>query len=142
MLQNATYRLNSISKNEIIQLENGVFHRPGTPTQNNYIKLGGPVAYGDLNGDGRGDAVVILRDWEGGTGVSVNLAAVIDQGGTPYNVSTQTLGDRVQILSSCILSGTVTLNMLVAGPNEGFCCPTQQVIESWKLVNNELVRTP
>jgi hypothetical protein len=141
-LQNAKYRLDAYSKNESVQLIDGVYHRPGTPAQDNYIKLNGPIAYGDLNGDGRGDAAVILRDWEGGTGIFVNLAVVIDRDGTPYNVSTGFLGDRVQILSSCILSGTITLNMLVAEPNEGFCCPTQQIIGSWKLVNNELVRTP
>jgi hypothetical protein len=127
VLKNAKYRLNSVYKNEDAQLENGVYHRPGTSAQNNYIKIDGPTAYGDLNGDGRGDAAVILRDWGGGTGVSVNLAVVIDQNGKPYNIATQALGDRVHILSSCVLSEVVTLNMLVPGPNEGFCCPTQQV---------------
>jgi hypothetical protein len=142
VLKNAKYRLNSVYKNEDAQLENGVYHRPGTSAQNNYIKIDGPTAYGDLNGDGRGDAAVILRDWGGGTGVSVNLAVVIDQNGKPYNIATQALGDRVHILSSCVLSEVVTLNMLVPGPNEGFCCPTQQVMASWKLVNNTLVRVP
>ncbi len=142
MLQNAEYRLNSLYENETIRLTNGIYHRPGTPAQHDYIKLDQAIAYGDLNGDGHGDAAVILRDWEGGTGVFVNLAAVIDRDGQPYNISTKDLGDRVQILSSCILSETITLNMLMAGPNEGFCCPTQQVIWSWKLVNDELVRLP
>ena len=73
MLQNAQYRLNSFSENEVVQLQNGIYHRPGTSAQDNYIKLDKAIAYGDLNGDGRGDVAVILRDWKGGTGVFVNL---------------------------------------------------------------------
>jgi hypothetical protein len=140
-LQNAEYRLDAWDLNDIIQLTDGVYHRPGMPAQDNYIKLKGPIAYGDLDGDGRGDAAVILRYWGGGTGVFVFLAAVVDQNGKPYNISTRTLGDRVQILSICVLSGTITLNMLIAGPNDGLCCPTQQIISTWKLIDKELVRT-
>ena len=59
----------------------------------------GPMAWGDLNGDGVDDAVVLLVENSGGSGSFVYMAAVLNQGGKPENVDTVLLGDRAQVQS-------------------------------------------
>jgi len=145
MLRNAQYQTDTYTPSETIQLKNGIYFRtPPFPEQSSdwFTQLAGPIDFGDLNFDNIEDAIVILKSRSGGTGVTVELAAVINDNGKPRNVSTIILGDRVQVESMNITSGIVTLNMLIQGPNDGLCCPTLPVIWSWKLINNDLVRLP
>lgn len=54
-----------------------------------------------------------------GRGHFVELAAVLNQAGTPYNISTVYLGDRVIVESVQITNGIIILAMRVQGPNDG-----------------------
>ncbi len=128
------------------QLVDGIYHRPpsapGESPEANMTELIEPVAYGDLNGDGVADAVVFLSTQTGGTGHFREMAAVINHDGTPENVSTVSLGDRVVIEAAQIDGGIVTLSMRVHGPNDGLCCPSQ--FETWRyqLEAGSLVKLP
>lgn len=128
------------------QLVDGLYHRPGAlPGESSDIyvtQLLEPVAFGDLNGDGVPDAVAFLSTQNGGTGNFREMAAMIDQGGTPENVSTVSLGDRVVIEAAQIEAGVITLNMRVQGPNDGMCCPSQSVTWRYRLEGGSLVKLP
>jgi len=128
------------------QLVNGVFYRPpaapGDSAEIYLTQLDERFVTGDLNADSVEDAVVFLRTQNGGTGHFVELAAVLNQDGNLYNISTVYLGDRVIVESAQITNGVIILAMRVQGPNDGMCCPSQ--LETWRfrLENNQLVRLP
>jgi hypothetical protein len=142
-LQNAQYRSPDWGE---YQLVNGIYYRtPTAPDESAEIyktQLDERFVTGDLNADGTEDAVAFLRTQNGGTGHFVELAAVLNQAGNPYNIATVSLGDRVVVESVQITNGIIILAMRVQGPNDGMCCPSQ--LETWQflLENNLLVRLP
>ena len=143
VLLNSTYRSTDWGE---FQLTDGVYYRtPPTSQESPEIyttRFQGPVFYGDINTDGLDDALVILSTQNGGSGHFIELAAVLNQNGTAYNVSTTYLGDRVIVESGKVGNGTIVLNMRVQGPNDGLCCPSQFVIWSFALNGNQLVKLP
>ena len=120
------------------QLEDGVYYRTPPTTQESpeiyTTHIQEPVFYGDINRDGLEDALVILNTQNGGSGHFIELAALLNQNGSAYNVSTVYLGDRVVVESGKVENGTIVLNMRVQGPNDGLCCPSQSAI--WNFVFN------
>ena len=95
-------------------------------------------AQGDLNGDGRRDAAVVLAVSTGGSGVFEYLVAVLDQAGSALQSGTALLGDRVKINSLAIQDGKIAVDMLTQGPNDPLCCPTQKTTASYLLKDGEL----
>jgi len=142
-LQNAQYRSPDWGE---YQLVDGVYYRtptaPGESAETYLTQLDERFVTGDLNADGVEDAVAFLRTQNGGTGHFVELVAMLNQGGNPFNISTVYLGDRVIVESVQVVDGVVTLGMRVQGANDGMCCPSQ--LETWqfRLENNQLVRLP
>lgn len=141
MLKNAEYM--GIYK-EPVQLTDGAYE--GEP----FVEGGAsrprvafiePYAFGDLNGDGVDDAVVLLVENSGGSGVFVYLAAVLNRDGEPENVDTQLLGDRAQIQSLTVSDGQISVTMVTHGPNDPFCCPTQEVEQIYELQEDKLLQT-
>jgi hypothetical protein len=55
------------------------------------------ITFGDINGDGAGDAAVILVWSGGGSGRFASVAAVLNLNGKPVHVASRELGDRVEI---------------------------------------------
>jgi heat shock protein HslJ len=96
-------------------------------------------AFGDLNGDGLDDAAVFLAENSGGSGVFGYLAAVVDKEGQPVNVGTQLVGDRTQLKEVTVKNGQIVLNMITQGPNDPFCCPTLEVLQTFELQGEALV---
>lgn len=138
-LKNATY---SIPEQGNVTLTNGSYTRKsGDPLS---VTLGNKMAIGDINGDGVQDAAVVLRVNTGGSGVFVYLAVLVDNNNTLNNISTLFLGDRVQVKSLSILeSNKIRIKMLVRGPNDAACCPSQEEIQGYSLnlKTNELTLT-
>jgi hypothetical protein len=126
------------------RLTNGLYERPplnpGEASSVYTTRLLEPAAFGDLNGDGAPDAVVGLATQSGGTGHFVELAAILNRDGSPQNVDTLPLGDRVVIEEAGIQDGIITLQMRVHGPDDGLCCPSQ--LETWQfqLQGDHLIR--
>jgi hypothetical protein len=100
-----------------------------------------PYAFGDLNGDGVDDAVVLLVESSGGSGSFVYMAAVLNQGGKPENVDTVLLGDRAQVQSLTITDGQINVTLVTHGPDDPMCCPTQEAGQTYELQENKLVQT-
>jgi heat shock protein HslJ len=89
--------------------------------------LGDLHATGDIDGDGIEDAWVLLNESSGGTGQFLYLAAVSEAGGSPRNIATIAIGDRVKVMGLEAEGGTATLNYVAPGAEEPACCPTQMV---------------
>jgi hypothetical protein len=117
MLANAEYHSVALESDQAnFRLVNGIHYLPHLPEESDsayYVSLTNRMAYGDLDGDGIQDAVVILHSQTGGTAHYHNeLAAVLNQNGEPRNVATVSLGDRVVVNSILINNGEITVNML------------------------------
>jgi heat shock protein HslJ len=97
-------------------------------------------AWGDLNSDGVDDAVVVLVENSGGTGNFRYLAAVLNENGSPENVATQLLGDRVQVQSVTVVGAEITVKAVAHGPDDPMCCPTQEVTLVYGYDGEQLVK--
>lgn len=100
------------------------------------------AARGDLNADGRDEAVVVLRHEGGGSGSFVYLAVVADRKGRAVNVATQLLGDRVQVRDVRIAAGRLEADLVEPGPGDAACCPSRTVSRAWSLEAGRLRAQP
>lgn len=128
------------------QLMDGVYYRTPPTSQESpdayTTRIQDPIIYGDINADGLEDALVILNTQNGGSGHFIELAGVLNQNGSAYNVSTISLGDRVMVESGKVENGIIVLNMRVHSSNDGLCCPSQSVTWNFTLNGNQLVKLP
>jgi basic membrane protein A len=139
-MANATYNVEGPASGTAT-LVNGVYSEPAAPGSASEIVVTlSPLSIlGDLNGDGVTDGAAILMVDMGGSGTFYHLAAVVDQNGTPVNVDTVLLGDRVNIQSVAIKSSLITINMVTSGPNDPMCCPSLEVTLTYKLEGDKLM---
>lgn len=142
-LKNASYQLVFQDSHKTVQLTNGVYQNGTDPASPDYadVTLAEPMAFGDLNGDGVGDAAVLLAENYGGTGVFVSVVAVINQNGQPVQSGAQTIDDRPILNSINIQNGQIFLDATVHGPNDPGCCPNQPIKETYRFINGKLVFT-
>jgi heat shock protein HslJ len=96
---------------------------------------------GDIDGDGREDAAVLLWESSGGSGTRTYLAAVGRNERGVVNLGTALVGDRVQVKQGSLADGRIVLDLLQAGPGDAACCPTQKALVEWRLVDGVLTRT-
>lgn len=97
-----------------------------------------PVVFGDLNGDGQPDAAVALLSETGGSGAFIYLAVAASDGAT-VNTTTTPLGDRVQISGLVVEDGAIQVTLLTHGPEDPACCPSQEVVRTFRLQDGQLV---
>jgi hypothetical protein len=135
MLKNATYHVPAYDRT--VTLVNGSYSN-GSATDPYSVQMLDKVAFGDLNGDGKADAAVILAENGGGSGIFESVIAVLDQSGNPHQQSQAGLGDRFLINSIDISSGVIHLDMVVQGPNDPMCCPTRPQKQNYWLIDNRL----
>lgn len=140
VLKNAVYKSEFSAKGEV-KLVDGLYKEKPAPESATelVITLSDKVAYGDLNGDGEEDAAVILITNSGGSGTFRHLAAVINHKGSPKNVASQFLGDRVGVQSVSIEPGKITVDLMTQAPNDPMCCPTLKVTRNYYLQDDKLV---
>ena len=123
-------------------LKNGVYQEPAAPGSVTEIMVRATSlhAFGDLDHDGVPDAVIVLESDPGGSGVFFDLAPVLNRGGQPLPLAAVALGDRVQIRSVHIAEdGIVHIDMRKHGPNDPLCCPTLDVVMTYRLDGDRLV---
>jgi len=80
-------------------------------------------AYGDINDDGKEDAVVFLQSHTGGSGVIVTMAIVMNQNGKYRNTDCIDIGDNEDVNTIQFKPNKVTLDMLLHLSDEPHCCP-------------------
>jgi hypothetical protein len=142
ILKNAEYQIPGEGP---FQLEDGIHYLPplppDEPPENWTITLVEPVAFGDVNGDGIEDGVVILNAHYGGSGIFKYLAVVVNRDGQPHNVASTFLGDRTVINAIDILpSGEIHVDAIVHAPEDPLCCPSLARILRFQLVGEELIQ--
>ena len=93
---------------------------------------------GDLDNDGLDEAVVLLWESSGGSGVMSYVAVVGRRDGDTVNLGTALIGDRVQLRNGRIADGTIELDIIQQGPNDAACCPSQLASRFWTLGANGL----
>ncbi|MYB77409.1 MAG: hypothetical protein F4X83_09995 [Chloroflexi bacterium] len=96
-----------------------------------------PIAFGDLNGNGIEDAVVIVGIWEGGNIVHKYLTGFRNDDGVPGHVASVLLGANIGIDSMTISGGVVTVLTRRLGLNDPNCCPTREVTLEYQLASSE-----
>jgi hypothetical protein len=142
-LKNGEYQ-SEFSPSGRVKLNNGTYKEKIVPDSSAelVVTLSDKMAFGDLNGDGKQDAAVILITDLGGSGTFLYLAAVIDQNGSPNNVASQLLGDRVKVKNLSISSGEISVEMIKHGPTDPLCCPSSQTTQDYRLQGDKLVVAP
>ena len=137
-LQNATYHSPDFGELPLVE---GTYHA-GEAETGTTTTLSDWIAFGDLDADGQEDAVIILTTQSSGSGVFVELAAVLNHNGMPVTLSSVALGDRVRIEELTLEAGLIQLDVVVPGPEDPLCCPTQVEQQRLRLVDAQLKRLP
>lgn len=135
MLKNGTYHAPAYDRT--VTLVNGAYSS-GSGADTYSVQMLNLMAFGDLNGDGAGDAAILLVENGGGSGEFELVIAVLDSGGMPSQAGLARLGDRVRVNSMTINSSTLALDMLVQGPNDPMCCPSLPETQSFRMLGNSL----
>lgn len=89
------------------------------------IRLAEQHHIGDIDEDGDTDAVVVLLENDGGTGVFGMLKVLETTDSGLREVDAGFLGDRTGLKRIATRDGTLYVDLLVHGPMDGQCCPTQ-----------------
>ncbi len=123
------------------KLTDGVYKESGAPgaaTQVE-IRLLDAAVLADLDGDGVGDAAVILSVAPSASGTFYYLAALTNQNGVPHHVASLLLGDRVQIKGMTFQNGEIVVSMTAHGARDPICCPTIAATRRYKFQSNKLI---
>ena len=102
------------------------------------ITLLDPLAFGDLNGDGAGDAAALLAESYGGSGTFVSLVIFLNEGGQPAQAAVTPIDDRPVIQDVRIEAGQVALEAVIHGFEDPMCCPTLATSRHYALVGSVL----
>jgi hypothetical protein len=135
MLRNGTYYLPNYKRT--VKLVNGAYSE-GSGADLYSVKMLDTVAFGDMNNDGVVDAAIILVENGGGSGEFESVVNVLNTNGAPTQTGQALLGDRVQVKGMTITSGVLSMDMLVQGPNDPMCCPSEPESQTYRMVGNAL----
>lgn len=126
------------AERESIQLRDGVYegepYAPGGSSRPRVTLIPDFIRIGDLDGDGRDEALVLLSASAGGSGTFDYLALLTRRSGSVETIGVAPLGDRVQLMSATISDGDIALRVVQAGADDAACCPgevTDRVL-SWR----------
>ena len=96
------------------------------------------IVQGDVNGDGKADAIVLLDDQSSGTGHFVWIAAVLDALGKPISTEAIMLGDRIGVKSLTINNGQIVAEIIGQGTGDVACCGTWNIHKVFALKDGKL----
>lgn len=106
-------------------LKDGFYEESAAPGSASIIRirLENPRAFGDVDGDGSVDAVLVLLAEGGGSGTFTYLAAVLNRAGGPRVPDALFLGDRIRVESLEIGNQLIRLTILDRRPDESLSDP-------------------
>lgn len=142
LLRNTSYPTTFVESG-VVNLTDGEFQQvvsADSPLRA-YARLSDIHAYGDLTGDGREDAAVILATNTGGTGVFYELFIVEMVENVPKTIDSTFLGDRVIIRAISIDDAEITLDLTQQGRGDALCCPSEEARLTYALEGREIMRT-
>lgn len=132
-IKNGRYKIES--HDGMIMLKNGQAEGdfPGGAMAGGWLCKIEQVALGDIDGDGKGDAVIVIGYNGGGSGYFVNLVAVLNKNGRPVQGASYDLGDRVIVKDLKLSKQRVTLVMLDHGDSDGLATASLKKVLSFRL---------
>jgi hypothetical protein len=125
----------------VVRLSDGEYREPAAPggASETVVALTGQVAYASLV-SGQPAAAAIVAAEPGGSGTFIDLVVIARRDGQATQIAGIHLGDRVKVESIAFDKGIVTLTMVVHGPDDPLCCPTQRVTRRYELRFDSLVQ--
>ncbi len=136
LLKNFEFRLSTYDKT--VKLADGKY-TAGSGQDYISAQMLTPLAFGDVNGDGIDDAVVLIAENGGGSGTFVSLVVMGNQGGQPVQTSATLIDDRPVINGLKIDQGKIILDAVIHGDQDPMCCPSLPVSETFRLTNGVLL---
>ncbi len=138
-LKNMKVTLLAKDSHPVVQLQDGAYKSSSDPASPDYADVHldtAHIAFGDLNGDGVGDAAVLIAENYGGSGVFVSVVAVLNDGGQPRDAGGILVDDRPVVNSLAIQSFQIVLDAKVHGPNDPACCAAQPIVRTYGLTKS------
>ncbi len=119
-----------------VQLMNGRWDGPSdTGFSHPYVSMMPDfTVYGDIDGDGNNEAVVIVHESGGGSGIDRVVALFGRVGEEVHHLGSVVLGNRVQVRSVHIQPGQLTVEYVRQTEGEPLCCPTEVARTRWSYV--------
>lgn len=116
--KNATYMI----EGKTVKLVNGTQEEPLAPGSATKLvtQYFGNEAFGDLNGDGREDAVFLVTQNSGGSGTFFYVLAALNKEEGYFGSQAILLGDRIAPQTTEIKDGVVSVNYADRAPSESF----------------------
>ncbi len=121
------------------QLTDGKYQPDAGGAGDASIFLLAPMAFGDLNNDGAGDAVVLVAENYGGTGTFVSLVVFLNKDGQPVQTAVTPIDDRPAIQGLSIAAGQIALDATIHSFEDPMCCPTLETTRHYELRDSALV---
>ena len=109
---------------------------PGSATKITTIIFGIPVS-GDLNGDGKPDAGIMIVQEPGGSGTFYYVAAAVNTTSGAKGTNAILLGDRVAPQNIEITNGEIIANYADRKPGEPFTVQPSQGISKYLILNGD-----
>ena len=138
LIKNSTFIAPNYNKS--ITLRDGKYEA-GAGADYLLVQILPPMALGDLNGDGKDEAAVLLGENGGGSGVFVSLIVLTFKNGTPIQSGSALIDDRPKIHALSIKNSQVILDAIIHGPTDAMVNPTLPVTETYQIISNTLVMT-
>jgi hypothetical protein len=104
----------------MVHLKNGQFI---INKKNNFIGDLRHVAWGDLDGDGNDDAVVVLFSYQGGNDPDETLCAVLNDHGKPKIIACKGFDGHVDSIK--IVDGVIIIRKFIWAEDDAHCCPSK-----------------
>lgn len=138
-IRNAQYQLGATDALQVVQLTDGTFEQ-GTPGSDQFmsILMTDFVATGDLTGDGTDEAIALISENYGGTGVFVFLTVFSKVNGTWTFQTSTMVDDRPQLNALSIENNEIFLDAVIHGIDEPMCCPTLRTTRRYRFIDNLL----
>ncbi len=139
--QYTTYAVNEGRRS--YRLQDGKYQQGTEPASPDYVSafLLETQAFGDLDGDGAGDAVVLLGENYGGSGTFVSMVVMLNREGEPVQAAVVPLDDRPLVNSLFIEDGQVGLDAILHAANAPRCCANFPVTRTYILEESGLILT-
>jgi hypothetical protein len=102
-------------------------------------RIMGPIAFGDLDGDGVGDAAVVIGVNYIGNGLFPSLIAVLNQNGQPVQSFSVEFGGNSEIDNLTIENSKITVKARIVGSKDRMCCPNTPVVWVYQLTPDALL---
>ncbi|MHC1741372.1 MAG: Gmad2 immunoglobulin-like domain-containing protein [Anaerolineaceae bacterium] len=93
---------------------------------------------GDLNGDGQQDAIVLLAENGGGSGIFVSLVGFLNNGSGFTQTEAVLIDDRPQINALIVSGSEVGVDALIHNENDSMVSPSLKVLETYQFYGNAL----